>query len=487
MPPLQELREARETTKASLKKLQAALTEKRSAGKTGADLWTEAEQKEFDTSKAEMARLNKEIDGEERAVDLTEFLNTANEKRNQQRGPDGKPKPGLNDPIPGGYGTQYGDVYADRDHARASQLAEEKRAFALAAWAGYGRDGGSLTDQHKSAVTELKVDLTSGNLQMKGLTNYESRSLRGIIGQTPSFESRQRGFEYLERRAVTYTANDSFIPKTLLNSFELMFHGYGGILPIVDLMITDNGDTIVHPGGNDLVEGRQVVEGVAVPGTAADPEMLSPTLKATLFDSDFVRISKQLLRNSPFDLAELLGRLMAERCARIIERKLIEGTRPTSFGGVISKAANGLNMASKSVVAYSEFKKLKYSVISNYRDNGTYIFHDETLGALAALVDGQGRDLIDVDSGKILGRPYQVTNYMSTPTQVAAGAGLPLAIFGDFMMLKARVVRNVNIERFNEKFAEFHQAAFLASREADADLMRGATDVNCPIKKLTGV
>lgn len=147
------------------------------------------------------------------------------------------------------------------------------------------------------------------------------------------------------------------------------------------------------------------------------------------------------------------------------------------------------------MASLDKLQTLIWSVINEHRMRGTIAMHDQTLRAFAALVDGNDVPLLGVGNGRLqiakdISVPYVVSNYLpyadsgGPPLEIAVGE--KPVVFGDFMQMKVRIVRQIRLERMNEKFAEYHQAAFIANRSADADLLRSTQTANCPIKYLTG-
>lgn len=505
MANLQEMREQLTGKQAELKKISESVKERRSAGKTGKDLWTEDEQKTFDKLTADIAGLNENIRAEERAESLEKHLAEAAESRGQQTR-FGRTDPKLTDPIPGNHaGAEYGEFFSDRDAARHFARTEEKRALAFHAWACEGRNSNLITEKHRQAITDLKlgsgtISHVGGNLDILGHNNQAVSGLRGIVAGHNTAENRSKAYQYLadyEKRAIGFDSNkDDWIPTQFRDAFEIAFHGAGGVMPICDMLITDSADQLPWPFADDYGnEGQQISDATTEVLAGVDAEMLIPTLGTYDFSSKFARISKTLLANSPFDLAAILGQVLGERIAKAMERQLTVGDRSSTFGGYIERGEQAATVPVAAVASLAKLQTLIWSVINEHRQMGTLVMHDQTLAAFAALVDGHDQPLLSIGNGRLqiakdVSYPYRVSNYLpyadagGPPLEIAAGEK-PVA-FGNFKQMKVRVVRAIRLERFNERFAEYHQAAFMANRSADADLLRGTAAANCPIKYLEG-
>lgn len=498
MPTLQELREKRDQLNGELQSINKAVTERRAAGKVGQELWTGDDQSKFEKITTDLTTLDADIGAEERAESLEKHLATAAEARGRQTR-FGRTDPKLDDDIPANHANaKYGDVFGDRDSARQFAKLEESRALTLHAWACEGRASELITDAHRKAMHELKVGQFSNSVKLDGHNNTIVSGLRSIIRGENTEEARARAYGHLaglEKRSLGYDVNRAdWVPVQFRDAFEIAFHGKGGVLPIVDLMITDSADTLPWPFADDIANtGKQVDEAVAENTTGADPEILVPKLQAWDFTSGFARVSKALLANSPFDLATMLGNALGERVAKAMTDKLTNGNRTNTMGGYMQRGAQAATVPNATPVSLAKLQDLIWSVIVEHRTAGTVALHDDTLRAFAALVDTQNQPLLSVGiagSGtlqiaKNIIVPYQVNNYMDSVVGITAGKR-PIA-FGNFKQLKVRIVRAIRLERFNEKFAELHQAAFMANRSADADLLRGTSNVNCPIKYLQTV
>lgn len=483
---LQEMRERREVVRGEISKLNTTVQERRSAGKTGAELWDAEEQTQFETLTGEIGDLDTNIEAEERADSLQSHLARSGEQRSQQRR-NGRVDPRLTDEIPG-TDLQYGELHGDRDGARQSARREEQRCLALHAWACEQRASSLITDEHRQAIHDLQIH-PSSNLETVGADNQTVQVLRNLLGSNPTAEQRSAAQSHLERRSIGYDSNyQDWVPSAFRDAFEIAFHGFGGVLSICDLMVTDSADQLPWPFADDYAnEGHQVDGGTPEALAGTDAEMLIPKLGAYDFTSGFARISKALLANSPFDIATMLGAALGERIAKAIERKLTTGNRTDTLGGYMHRGVQGATVPVGAPVALTSLQSLIWSVITQHRDNGTIVMHDQSLAAYASLTDSANNPLLGIGNGRLqYGKdvfvPYRVSNYLKASNDGTLAAADKIVAFGNFKQMKVRVVRQIRLERFNEKFAENHQAAFMANRSADADLLRGSEAANCPVK-----
>lgn len=486
MPTLLELREQRDTLKKELRAVQGGLEQRKAAGKTGAELWPADERAKFDAIVPKIQALTEQIEGEERAAQLEGFLLDAEEQRARQAN-----RPRLGDEIPGQPGQEFGMHFRDRDAAGNWAKQEEKRAMALAAWSRTGMADHLVKPEHRAAADELGLNPNQKSFEFRGWnhdTTMEARAALAAGGYG------QRAVEALkdrwatmpaERRAIAYgqTEKDSFIPSTFQTAFEIAFHGMGGVMDLVDLLITDFSDSLPYPFADDYGnEGARVGAGNNVSLDAQTVK--APKLQVIEFTSKYLRIHKSLLANSPSLWVSLLGTVAGERLRKAMERELALGPLATAdrFRGYVASAPVAFRQAVAGTYTYAETRKLKMSVIQEYRANGTYIVNNEQLVLLDALVDTTGRPMFDADSGLLCNSPYRVNNYVQA--QTGSATGNKMLFFGDLKSIKMRLMSMTRIEKLVELFADSHEAAFIAYRGGDAELLRGTNDANAPLKAM---
>lgn len=490
MPNLQELRERKSQIESEMAAFQKSIGERRSAGKTGVDLWTTDEQTKFDALRTEYEPLVQSIESESRAAELEDYLNTAHEQRSKQTS-NGRPNPKLNDQIPGNAaGAEFGEFFSDRAAARAHQLEERSRVLAFSAWAA----GSQCHDaEARAAAQKFGIDHSQSRITYESLDDSGHKALCMILAGQNTLEHRSQAFRHLrewEQRAVLFEANKAtMIPQGFRDSFEIAFAGKGSILPLCDYMLTDDAETFPYPFVDDAANvGRRIDETVDADQTGVDPEIVVPTLGTIGFDSNYAKLSKTLLERSPFDLAAMLGAILGERLVKAMDQELIVGPGTAGrFRGLASRAATGKSSPFAAVSAIANLQDLFFSVIDEYRRNGTMVFHDTFLAALVKLTDSTQQFLLGaggqrVQIGKDINVPYSVCNWL--PSLTGIGAAAKPAYFGDFSRVKVRITRSVPIERFNELFAHRNLAAYLARRYGDADMVRSSSDATCPVKCL---
>lgn len=480
---LQAMREKRDQLKKDLRAVLSGVEERRS--KNG-ELWPADEKAKADKIKAELVPLNDQIDGEERALEMEGFLLDEEEKRAKQGG-----RPKLGDEVPGMPGREFGQMFSQRSEAAAWQAKEEKRAMALAAWSRSQFADTQVTEEHRAAAKEFNLDMNSRAIEFRGWSPETTMEARAALaargwGESAVDALRDRFASMpVERRAIAYgqTEKDSFIPSNFQTAYEIAFHGMGGVMDLVDLIITDVSDSIPFPFVDDYGnEGARVGVGDI---TDQDAQTIkAPKLQVIEFQSKYMKIHKSLLANSPMMWVSMLGAVAGERLRKAMERELAVGPLATAdrFRGYVASSPVAFRQAVAGTYTYAETRKLKMSVIQEHRDNGAYVVNNEQLVLLDALLDTTGRPMFDADTGRLCGSPYRVVNYVQA--QTGSATGNKMLFFGNPKAIKMRLMNITRLEKLVELFATTHQAAFVAYRGADAELLRGSNDANAPMKAM---
>ncbi len=480
---LQEMRENRDQLKKELRAVLSGVEERRSKN---AELWPADEKAKADKIKSELVRLNDQIENEERSLELEGYLLDEEEKRAKQGG-----RPNLGDEIPGQPGREFGMFFREKSAAAVWQAKEEKRAMALAAWSRDKLADQHVTEEHRAAARELGLHLESRAIEFRGWSPEQTMEARAALaargwGESAVDALRDRFATMpVERRAIAYgqTEKDSFIPSNFQTAYEIAFHGMGGVMDLVDLIVTDSGESIPFPFVDDYGnEGARVGVGDI---TDQDAQTLkAPKLQVIEFQSKYMKIHKSLLANSPMMWVSMLGAVAGERLRKAMERELAVGPLATAdrFRGYVASSPVAFRQAVAGTYTYAETRRLKMSVIQEHRTPGAYIVNNEQLVLLDALVDTTGRPLFDADSGLLCGSPYRVVNYVQA--QTGSATGNKMLFFGNPKAIKMRLMNVTRLEKLVELFATQHQAAFVAYRGADAELLRGTDPANAPMKAM---
>lgn len=330
----------------------------------------------------------------------------------------------------------------------------------------------NVTDRHRQAAANVGQSLNSPNFVFnlnhdwdgtKAAAHRFRNSLSGEDGTQGGFTKDQ----------------------TLINNLELAMLAFGGMMQVAEIIRTGTGEPMRWPTVNDTTNtGRQVGEN-ASHDAGTDPTFGSVMWNAYTFTSDIVKVPNELMTDSVFNLAQILGRLLGERLGRIQNTKYTVGTGAGTAKGITLCAAAGVSAASATAIAFDELIDLEHSLDPSRRNlpGVGYMFHDNVLKALRKLKDGEGRYLwqSNANSGApptLNTYPYQVNQDMASSIASAAIS----VLFGELSAYKIRQVGQIVLRRLDERFADTNQTGFLAIMRGDGNLLDAGDN---PVKKLT--
>lgn len=350
---------------------------------------------------------------------------------------------------------------ADADPEQtAKKAAAENYRKALDGYCRYGFD--ALPPEQRKVLTERRYNFKSDEV---------TPELRAALGTGTDVAG---GYLVPPERAATMVEAQKAYGGMRKTNAEVFTTSHGRDLPFMA-----NDDT-----GN---EGRLLGENKAATNQT-EPAFGMRTLGAYTYTSDYVLVSFQLLQDTEFDLEGYLFRKFAERIGRITERHFATGDGAAKPEGVTVGAKEGRVGATGQTTSVkdTDIQRLHHSVDPAYRENGRFMFHDDTLLATKLLRDGEGRPLWQSnlavrEPDTLDGKLYVVNNSM--PVMAANAKSI---VFGDFYYFKVRDVVPPIVLRLNERFAEYGQQAFLLFARHDGKLIYGANPTNasalCPIK-----
>lgn len=308
-------------------------------------------------------------------------------------------------------------------------------------------------------------------------------------------EARAAGFS-TDRRELTFslptesramgayetTKGAKAIPEGFVASLEAARLAFGDVRSVATVLRTATGNPLPMPTANDTGNtGRLLAENTQV--TPTDVVIANLTLDAYKFSSDVVLVSEELLQDEEIGLEGWLGRMLGERLGRVTNSYFTTGTGSSQPNGIVTASTLQATVAGDDAVTYAELVNLMHSVDPAYQDGAAWMFNFATLGALKKLVDADQRPLwqhsmtsglADGVPSLLLGKPYKINQQMAS--MVADAKSI---LYGDFSKYIVREVKDVTLRRLDERYADYHQVAFLASMRCDGDLLDAGTN---PVK-----
>ena len=258
------------------------------------------------------------------------------------------------------------------------------------------------------------------------------------------------GFQKVEQRAQTtaVAAGGYTIPEEMMPNLVRSMLAWGPMYDpgVTTEMVTSGGNSMPFPTVNDTANATNVAhtEGTALTDDGgADVTLGEKQLDAFAYNTEWLRVSKELADDSAFAMEVLLASLLGERLGRTANLQLTTGSGSGAPNGIVTASSLGNTAAAVAAVTYDEIIDLEHSVDPAYRDSPSvrFMFNDSTLKAVRKLKDGQGNYLWQAGNvqagipGQLNGRPYSINQAMAS-----LATGNKVMLFGDFSKYFVRKV-----------------------------------------------
>ena len=271
----------------------------------------------------------------------------------------------------------------------------------------------------------------------------------------------QANADLSELRNAQSAGNDAeggyTVPEGFRQKLVDRMKAFGGIASVVETITTDAGNRLPWPTLDDTANSGEVVaEGATFVG-GADLVFGEASLGAYSYMAGGagglpLRVSRELVQDSAFDILTLVANKLGDRLARIQATHLVTGTGTNQPKGIVN-GLTGVGMFTGTSPAdsltYADLLKAVHSVDPAYRGNARWAFNDTTLQLIRGLLDSTGRPLLKrADDGAASGGPagetllgYPVTVDQAFPSVSVNSATVNWGVFGD--LAEGYVVRRV--------------------------------------------
>lgn len=260
------------------------------------------------------------------------------------------------------------------------------------------------------------------------------------------------------------------VPTTFGGQLLEAMAAFGGVRSVANVVQMESGEPIQWPTVDETAEeGELLAENTTA--TDGDATFGTTTIGAHMFSSRAIAIPFQLLQDSGItDLDAYVRRLLALRLQRITNRLYTTGTGVAQPQGVSTGAGLGHTTATGMVSSFTfdDIYDLEGSLDPVYRDNASFMFHDDALKRLKKMKDSESRPLwVPGVSGQapaeVIGYGYTINQHMASPA-----AGVRSMLFGDFDKYLIRDVRDMMLFRFTDSaYSKKGQVGFLAMMRSD--------------------
>lgn len=307
---------------------------------------------------------------------------------------------------------------------------------------------------------------------------YLQRGMNGIsAGQRDALVD---GLVPLEARALgvgTGAGGGYTVPQEFLAEIVKRMKAYGAVQRVARVVTTESGADMPFPTLDDTANvGRLLAENTQL--TQTDVAFGTKTLKSYVYSSDLILVSLQLLMDTAFDVEQDLRDALAERIGRIMNQHFTTGTGSSQPQGLVTGGTVGvtgatgttLTFGADSGVVYDNLISLVHSVDPAYRSSGRcrWMLGDTALSAVRRVKNTQNIPLWqpsmqDGVPDNLLGYPVEINPDMPVPA-----ANAKTIAFGDFFAgYLIRMVRDIQMIRLDERYADFLQVGFFGFARAD--------------------
>ena len=281
-----------------------------------------------------------------------------------------------------------------------------------------------------------------------------------------------RGTETITTTTSGTTYGGYNVPIELMNEIDIALLAFGGMMNVSRIVTTAGGGTLNWPTLDDT-SAKAVI--VAEAGSTTVQDMTFGRVQFGAYTyRDLVKLSLEFLQDEATNVVGELGALLGIRFARALNEHFTTGdgsSKPTGFVG----SAGTVTGASASAITADDIFDLLHGVDPAYRGmpSAAFMMNDSTLKAIKKLTIGTSDDrplwipsLRDGEPSTLLGKPYVINQDMAD-----IGASAKPIAFGDWSKYIIRRVREVNIRRLDERFADDLSVGFLAFARYDGKLL----------------
>ena len=220
-----------------------------------------------------------------------------------------------------------------------------------------------------------------------------------------------------------------------------------------------------HGIGSWVEEEQQIPE--------SDDAFSQVTLTAHKF-ATMIRISRELLNDSAFDLAAYIAHEFVRRAGAAEEQAILTGDGSHKPIGLLHDtlgAQTGITTASSTAITADELIDMQHSLKSGYRRKACWIMNDATISAIRKLKDGNSQYIWQpgIKEGApdmLFNQRVLMSNYMPL-----IGAGNKVILYGDYSYYWLAEREGRTLERLNELDAVTDQVGFKMTERLDGRLI----------------
>jgi HK97 family phage major capsid protein len=268
------------------------------------------------------------------------------------------------------------------------------------------------------------------------------------------------------------------VPEDFSNALSVAQKFTGTVERIARVITTSNTGKLQYPTVDDTsVIGALLAEAAAE--TVSDMTFGNVELDSYTYSSKIVKVSRQLMADSAFDLNAFLVDALGSRIARGTNAALTTGDGSSKPNGIVTASAAGKTTASATAITAAELLDLMYSVDAAYANSSKagFMCHQNILAAIRKLGIASANDFPIFTPGMgigendmLFGKPIYVNNDMASSIATTNKT----VLFGDFDQYVVRVNGGLEFLRLNERYADELVVGFIAYKRLDGDILQSA-------------
>lgn len=345
-----------------------------------------------------------------------------------------------------------------------------------------GEETRAFTDEEltefNSAKAQVKnlTDTINAVQEQRGLENFKpvsdstgDNAEQRALDETRAFEKflRSNGREPMEvRNDVNWTtaANGAVLPTTIANK---IIDKVNEISPIFSLATHYNvGGTLEIPYYDESTSSVTVGYSTEFSELEASAGQFKSISLGNFLVGALSKISRSLINNSNFPIADYVVNKIAEKFALWIDKELINGTASKIAG--LSGVTQKVITAASTVITADELMELQDTVPDVFQPNCVWIMSKAARSAIRKLKDGDGNYLLNKDATSkwgytLFGKPV----YISDAVDGIEADKVPV-YYGDFSGLAVKISEGFSLQLLLEKYATQHAIGAVAYMELDS-------------------
>ena len=281
-------------------------------------------------------------------------------------------------------------------------------------------------------------------------------------------------YEGRDMDTATPTEGAEFVPQLFQYELERAMLAYGGFRRICRVMPTAGGNPLLWPTVDDTSNAATIVgEGLDV-GSEALPTTGDIQFGAYKFSSAPVLVTAELLEDSAFNMAVLLGSLLGERIGRGEAGYFATGTGTAQPQGCATGSVKGAD-AAVSALTGDNLIDLQTSIDPAYEGLPSvgFAFNKATLGEIRKLKEATDGQYL-WQPGLRLGEPDLLLGSSYTIIQELDDIGVSTrpVLYGAFEKFVIRDVATLRLYRLEELYRANDHTGFLALHRTDSKILQ---------------